>query len=142
MKKRMIALIFAMVFLVIVCTAGFLYMQKRTYTFTAPAAEDLKSVSLHDGDRTEEITDVTQLQDLLNAVIKDGRTTKKESMQDSPINKEKVIRLVFNYKANTTSVTYIYQDNNQFYLEQPYNGIYRISANEYDAILATFSSFR
>ena len=38
-------------------------------------------------------------------------------------------------KKDSIAVIYIYEDNSLYYLEQPYNGIYQMSGDEYNGIV-------
>lgn len=62
------------------------------------------------------------------------RTTTNESIQDSPINVENEIKIDFEYEENKTSTVFVYKKNGKYFIEQPYNGIYRISPDEYNSI--------
>lgn len=62
-------------------------------------------------------------------------------MQDTPINADKVITVDFNFVETGVSTTmiFVYQKNSKYYIEQPYNGIYQISAEDYTGIEGIFS---
>ncbi len=69
-----------------------------------------------------------------NILNKEKRTTKEESIQDSPINVSDKIKIDFHFVNGGISTLFIYQKNKYYYIEQPYNGIYKITENEYKKI--------
>lgn len=62
------------------------------------------------------------------------RITETESIQDSPVNVDNEIKINFYFDEENCSTVFVYKKNFKYYIEQPYNGIYRISADEYNAI--------
>lgn len=65
--------------------------------------------------------------------IFNDKTTKIESISDNPTNVDKLFIVTFMTEKDT-SVISVYEKNNKFYLEQPYNGIYEIEESEYNVI--------
>lgn len=55
-------------------------------------------------------------------------------MNDFPVNAENPIKIEFCQVRGGSSVLYIYVRNNRYYIEQPYNGIYQISGDEYNSV--------
>lgn len=62
------------------------------------------------------------------------RITKEANVQDYPINSSDIITVEFHLKEQGSSLLYLYKRNNKFYIEQPYNGIYKISEDDYKSI--------
>ena len=85
----------------------------------------------------KEITDLQEIEDIIYVLDGDGRTTKKESINDYPVGiKEPIkVELKSDNKKDSIAVIYIYEDNSLYYLEQPYNGIYQMSGDEYNGIV-------
>ena len=77
-----------------------------------------------------------EIEDIIYVLAGDRRTTKKESINDYPFGIEEPIKveLKSGNKKDSIAVIYIYEDNSRYYLEQPYNGIYQISGDEYNGI--------
>lgn len=134
MNKKSIAITSTMILLILICIGAFYYIQKRTYTLDVPNVEDIKSVVLTCDSIKEEISEKETLEDIVDVLKGTGRTTKKESTQDAPVDKENLLMLEFQLRDKNNSTTYLYKKNNNVYLEQPYNGIYQISADEYTSI--------
>lgn len=138
MKRKI--LITVIVALVLVFGGGFYFAKKITtpqnlYTLNISKADGLQSISLSKEKLQKEITDIQEIEDIIY-VLDGGRATKKESTNDYPIDIEQPIKveLKSSIKKDSISVIYIYEDNAQYYLEQPYNGIYQISGDEYNSI--------
>lgn len=62
------------------------------------------------------------------------RITETESIQDSPVNVYNEIKINFYSDKENISTLFVYKRNFKYYIEQPYNGIYKISADEYNSI--------
>ena len=72
--------------------------------------------------------------DVRNVLYGVKRITETESIQDSPVNVDNEIKVNFYFDEENCSTLFVYKKNFKYYIEQPYNGIYRISADEYNAI--------
>ena len=85
----------------------------------------------------KKITDLQEIEDIIYVLDGDGRTTQKESINDYPVGiKEPIkVELKSDNKKDSIAVIYIYEDNSLYYLEQPYNGIYQMSGDEYNGIV-------
>ena len=75
-----------------------------------------------------------QIKDLIYVLEGNGRTTKRESINDFPVNAETPIKIEFCFARGGSSVLYAYAQENRYYIEQPYNGIYQISGDEYNSV--------
>lgn len=51
-----------------------------------------------------------------------------------PVNVENEIKINFKITNNEIKTIYVYKRKNKHYIEQPYNGIYEISEDEYNSI--------
>ena len=138
MKRKI--LIIAIVALVL---GGVFYIVKKMltaeniYTFNISKTDGLKSILLSKGTVQKKITDLQEIEDIIYVLDGDGRTTKKESINDYPVGiKEPIkVELKSDNKKDSIAVIYIYEDNSLYYLEQPYNGIYQMSGDEYNGIV-------
>ena len=69
--------------------------------------------------------------------IHDVFTDKKthiESVNDVPVNPDILYFVKFRNDAGNSKLAYIYKKDNKYYIEQPYNGIYQITEEEYSRI--------
>lgn len=110
----------------------------RAYTLNLPDYGDLRGVTLtpEDGEAVE-LADAYG-EDVLFVLKGNGRTTRNESIQDAPVNVDNWIQVDFAHKGGGTSTLFVYQKSDardgEFFIEQPYNGIYEISGDEYQTI--------
>lgn len=109
----------------------------RTYTLNLPDYPNLRGVTLTQRDgQAVKLADACG-EDVLFILKGNGRTTQNESIQDAPVNVDDYIQVDFAHKGGTSTL-FVYQRsdarNGEFFIEQPYNGIYEISGDEYRAI--------
>lgn len=90
----------------------------------------------------EEITIETNdnVKSIINKLNNLEKVTTPKSIQDIPVNMEDEIKITFNDEKNTT--IYTYMKNNNYYIEQPYNGIYEITKEEYRDINDFYENLR
>ena len=134
-KKNVFIVIFIILLLVMAIWIFYHFMNNsRTYVLNLPQLEKLESISLEKDTTVKTISENEEIEDILNVLKGNGRTTKSESIQDSPVNTSSKIRVNFHFKESGTSTVFVYEKNDKYYIEQPYNGIYRISMDEYNSI--------
>lgn len=136
MKKGKI--IFIIILLVCVGgVLGILYfnkINKSSYTLNIPSDDSVYSINLEQNGKRIEVSEQDKIKDIIYIISEVKRTTTNESIQDSPINVENEIKIDFEYEENKTSIVFVYKKNGKYFIEQPYNGIYRISPDEYNSI--------
>lgn len=135
MKSRKIAFTVSGILLIILL-AGIIYffMGGRSYELHLPPAENLKSISLEQNNIQTTIDDSKEIEEILGIIGGEKRTTRKESIQDAPVNAEGEIKIDFHFSETGISTLFVYKKNNRYYIEQPYNGIYQINEEEYHSI--------
>ena len=131
-----------MIFIIIlwVCVGGVLgilyfnKINKYSYTLNIPSDDSVYSINLEQNGKRIEVSEQDKIKDIIYIISEVKRTTTNESIQDSPINVENEIKIDFEYEENKTSTVFVYKKNGKYFIEQPYNGIYRISPDEYNSI--------
>lgn len=131
-----------MIFIIIllVCVGGVLgilyfnKINKSSYTLNIPSDDSVYSINLEQNGKRIEVSEQDKIKDIIYIISEVKRTTTNESIQDSPINVENEIKIDFEYEENKTSTVFVYKKNGKYFIEQPYNGIYRISLDEYNSI--------
>lgn len=131
-----------MIFIIIllVCVGGVLgilyfnKINKYFYTLNIPSDDSVYSINLEQNGKRIEVSEQDKIKDIIYIISEVKRTTTNESIQDSPINVENEIKIDFEYEENKTSTVFVYKKNGKYFVEQPYNGIYRISPDEYNSI--------
>ena len=133
MKKG--KMIFIIILLVCVGGAlGILYFNKSSYTLNIPSDDSVYNINLEQNGKRIEVSEQDKIKDIIYIISEVKRTTTNESIQDSPINVENEIKIDFEYEENKNSTVFVYKKNGKYFVEQPYNGIYRISPDEYNSI--------
>lgn len=134
MNKKKRAEIISFFVVLLGCVLMYIFfMQRNGYTLTFPKVDGLESISLEMGSVTKEITDEKTMKEFVLKLIGDGRSTKQESVNDSP-GVKKYTKVELNFKEEGSSVVYFYEEKGEYYLEQPYNGVYKISQDEYKSL--------
>ena len=134
-KEKMIFII-----ILLVCVGGVLgilyfnKINKYSYTLNIPSDDSVYSINLEQNGKKIEVSEQDKIKDIIYVISEVKRTTTNESIQDSPINVENEIKIDFEYEENKNSTVFVYKKNGKYFVEQPYNGIYRISPDEYNSI--------
>ena len=131
-----------MIFIIIllVCVGGVLgilyfnKINKYSYTLNIPSDDSVYSINLEQNGKRIEVSEQDKIKDIIYVISQVKRTTTNESIQDSPISVENEIKIDFEYEENKNSTVFVYKKNGKYFVEQPYNGIYRISPDEYNSI--------
>ena len=135
MKKSKGIAVVIIILLAIIGIQFFILTNSRIYTLELPKAEKIRSITISSGTVKDEVTDPDDIDDILFILGQNERKTRSESVNDSPVNIENPSELTFNFRQGGGSILYLYERENQYYLEQPYNGIYQISGDEYNSII-------
>lgn len=111
-------------------------MNLRSYELTLPEQEKLVRITIESGEKQTEITDEGEIEEVIYVLSGGGkgRTTNDESINDAPVNADVLIMVNFYFKEQGASTLFVYQRGGRYYIEQPYDGVYRISNDEYNAI--------
>lgn len=72
---------------------------------------------------------------LPQADISSSESTKKESVQDVP-QAESYIKIDFRFETGTSTI-FAYEDSGKYYIEQPYQGIYKIDSKLFERLQET-----
>ena len=99
-----------------------------------PSEGNVYNISLEQNGKRTQVNEQDKTNDIINIAGEVKRTTPNESVQDSPINVENEIKIDFEYDENKTSTVFVYKKKGKYFIEQPYNGIYRISLDDYSSI--------
>lgn len=136
-KRKNYALITAEVVLLLFgIMAVFIFcLNRRSYELHLPAQEKLAGISVEGETGQADITDGEEMKDLIYVLGgSDSRNTKEESISDVPVNAERLLRVDFHFAEEGTSTLFVFKRGGRYYIEQPYNGIYKISGHEFDAV--------
>lgn len=84
-------------------------------------------------DNKKEFKDKESIEEIYEVFA--DKKTNVESVNDIPVNPDILLYFVkFKNESGNYKSAYIYKKGNQYYIEQPYNGIYQITEDEYTKI--------
>ncbi len=133
-KKILLIIIILVIGIVLLNVIGNI-SNSREYELKLPDLANIQNIILQKEQKSKTISDVFQMQDIVDTLNNEGRQTKEESIQDNPINVDNKIKIDFYFKKVGISTLYVYEKSGKYYIEQPYNGIYKISKDDYNLIL-------
>ncbi len=136
MKKEMIIFVIVLFLCIIAIVGIYCYnkLNKRTYNLELPMADEILNINLEQNTKNINVNDFQEIKNIVEILGGVKRVTKRESIQDMPVNVENEIKISFEIINNGTATVFLYKRKNKYYIEQPYNGIYEISGNEYNSI--------
>lgn len=135
MKKKLKFFIGIAIIMVVVL-AIFIAVQinQETYEITIPSLDEITLVSIDSLSQYDNVTEFDDKEEIAKIYhIFRNQTTTQESINDNPVNPDILFLVTFKKNDETTKV-YIYKKNNQYYIEQPYNGIYTIAKRDFETI--------
>ena len=118
-------------FLYITCILTLVACGKRAAPITLPQADEITSIDITIEENTVSHSDKTWISEII-ANISSSEPTKKESVQDVP-QAESYIKIDFQFETGTSTL-FVYEDSGKYYLEQPYQGIYKIDSQLYSRL--------
>ena len=137
MKKRNIIIVIAIIVSLCLIILGVNYLKKLpTYKLNVPTVENVSQIELTKNKNTNELTTNYELNEFTNIFRSIKKSTHTESIQDFPRDAKNMITINFEKTNNSETknfiTQYVYEKNNKYYLEQPYNGIYSITKETYE----------
>ena len=129
---------FLSLFLFLTCILTLAACGKKAAPITLPQADKITSIDITIEENTVSHSDKTWMSEII-ADISSSKPTKKESVQDVP-QAESYIRIDFRHETGTETETitiFAYEDRGKYYLEQPYQGIYKIERRLFERLKET-----
>ena len=83
-------------------------------------------------DNKKEFKDKESIEEIYEVFA--DKKTNVESVNDIPVNPDILYFVKFKNDSGNYKSAYIYKKDNQYYIEQPYNGIYQVTEDEYTKI--------
>ncbi len=111
-----------------------LFISRKTYKLNTINYHDITSITidtLAQDDNVFEYNDDKTIKTISSLL--ENRTTSRKSKSSNPIDPDELFIIKVNSKDKSID-TYIYKISDTYYLEQAYNGIYRISKDEYNVV--------
>lgn len=135
MKKKL-KIFIGIAIIMVVVLAIFIVVQinQETYEITIPSLDEVTLVSIDSLSQYDNVTEFDDKEEIAKIYhIFRNQTTTQKSINDNPVNPDILFLVTFKKNDETTKV-YIYKKNNQYYIEQPYNGIYTIAKRDFETI--------
>ena len=129
---------FLSLFLCLTCILTLAACGKKAAPITLPQADKITSIDITIEENTVSHSDKTWMSEII-ADISSSEPTKKESVQDFPQAKS-YIRIDFRHETGTETeiiTIFAYEDRGKYYLEQPYQGIYKIERRLFERLKET-----
>ena len=134
MKKNKWVIPVLIIVIIIILGIVYYYTNQRTFELRLPEIDKVVSINLSEGIQSKYLSDNNKITDIFNNIKNSNYKTHKESINDMPKDVNKVIKVTFNYESEIATSIFIYNKNNKYYIEQPYNGIYEINSELYEKI--------
>ena len=125
---------FLSLFLCLTCILTLAACGKKAAPITLPQADKITSIDITIEENTVSHSDKTWMSEII-ADISSSEPTKKERVQDFPL-VESYIKIDFRLKTGTSTI-FAYEDRGKYYLEQPYQGIYKIERRLFERLKET-----
>jgi hypothetical protein len=137
MKSRVVGFI---IFLFVVLVFGVLVWYKLenrdVYILDIPNSHNLSSISYELESGIVTVMTEEEMDKVLNGIYDLDLSTQSVSVQDYPTEAEHLVAIRFYYKEeDSVGNFYIYKRKDKYYLEEPYNGVYKISEEDYNYII-------
>ena len=110
-------------------------IQKEKYIINLFKLEEISSITidtLSQYDNEKEFKDEETIKEIYDVFA--DKKTHIESINDVPVNPDILYLVKFKNDVENSKSAYIYKKDSKYYIEQPYNGIYQITEEEYTRI--------
>ena len=122
------------IFLCLACVLTLVACGKKADPITLPQTDEITSIDITVGENTVSHSDKTWISEII-ADISSSEPTKKESVQDYP-QVESYIKIDFQFETGTSTI-FAYEDSGKYYVEQPYQGIYKTDRKRFEKLKET-----
>lgn len=136
-KNKLVSIL--LVLLIIGIIIGIVWYKLETRQVFAPDipnSHNLSSISYELPTGIVTIAEEEKMDKVLEGLHSLNLSTKTVSVQDVPTDVENLVYIRFYYKEDAVGNFYIYSKKDKYYLEEPYNGIYKITLDEYNYIIS------
>ena len=121
-------------FLCLTCILTLVACGKKAAPIQLPQTSNITSVDVTVGENTTNHSDTAWISEIISD-ISSSEPTSKQSVQDFP-QTESYIKIDFQFETGTSTI-FAYEENGKHYIEQPYQGIYKIDSQLYERLQET-----
>ena len=130
-KKEIIKLIVIIALAAIMC--GVVYVLSNNKKINLPKMGEVEEVLIKEDNRVVTISDKKEIEKIYKII--ENKKSMKKSVTDTPKDVKKLIKISFIIGDDEKNIMNIYMKDDMYYLEQPYNGIFKLSKKEYEDIM-------
>lgn len=134
-KKEIIKLIAIIALAAIMC--GVVYVLSNNKKINLPKMGEVKEVLIKEDNRVVTISDKKEIEKIYKTI--ENKKSMKKSVTDTPKAVKKLTKISFIIGEEEKNIMNIYMKDDMYYLEQPYNGIFKLSKKEYEDIMMYLS---
>ena len=140
MKKRknksfFVALIILISVLLIGGIVWYKLYTRDVYILDIPNSYNLSSIVYEKDSGIVTLYEEEDMDRVLNGLHNLDLETQNVSVQDYPSDVDVLTAIRFNYREDAVGTLYLYKKNNKYYLEEAYNGVYKLTEEEYKYII-------
>ena len=134
-KKEIIKLIVIIALAAIMC--GVVYVLSNNKKINLPKMGEVEEVLIKEDNRVVTISDKKEIEKIYKII--ENKKSMKKSVTDTPKDVKKLTKISFIIGDAEKNIMNIYMKDDMYYLEQPYNGIFKLSKKEYEDIMMYLS---
>lgn len=106
--------------------------QKNANPINLPEESTIQSVDITAGNKTQKFSDIEWISQCISSIT-NAQATTKESVQDIP-QVDEYIKIDIN-TDDAISTIFVYIEKSDYYIEQPYQGIYKTDSAFYEMLM-------
>lgn len=134
-KNEIIKLIVIIALVCIMC--GVVYDLSNNKKINLPKMGEVEEVLIKEDNRVVTISDKKEIEKIYKII--ENKKSMKKSVTDTPKDVKKLIKISFIIGYDEKNIMNIYMKDDMYYLEQSYNGIFKLSKKEYEDLMMYLS---
>ncbi len=134
--KKIVKIIILIAFISVICI--FTYVLSMNKKINLPKMDEFKEIILKENDKIFVIDGKKDIENIYK-ILKDKKSIKK-SIEDTPKGVKSFVKISFVINDSEKNKMNIYTKNDSYYIEEPYNRIFKLSKEEYENIVNYISS--
>lgn len=118
-------------FLCLTCILTLAACGEKAAPIQLPQSSAITSVDVTVGESTTDHSDTIWISEIISDISR-SEPTSKQSVQDFP-QAESYIKIDFQFETGTSTI-FAYEENGEYFIEQPYQGIYKIDRQMFERL--------
>ena len=116
---------------------GVVYVLLNNKEINLPKMEEVEKVLIKEDNKVVTISNKKEIEKIYKII--ENKKSMKKSVTDTPKDVKKLTKISFIIGDDEKNLMNIYIKDDMYYLEQPYNGIFKLSKKEYEDIMMYLS---